>query len=123
MSSGGGWPTTDLPALRKGSAFPQSLLPSAEVSGSQEYWAKYTRRIWSVVLVPLEVKIDAGEDGNAASRGDDRNAGIAAEIADQIVAPLLADVLDPRANARARKRQQVDGAIGLGHIVEGAPTG
>ena len=42
--SGGGSPTVDLPLRRKGSALPQSLLPSDDRMGSQEYWPRYARR-------------------------------------------------------------------------------
>lgn len=43
----------DLPLRRKGSALPQSLLPSDDRMGSQEYCPRYARRSFGVVLVLL----------------------------------------------------------------------
>ena len=65
----------------------------------------------------------AGKDGDAARRSDDRIAGIVAEIADQIVGRLVAEVLHTLPGSRPVVGQQIDRAVLLRHVVERTPAG
>lgn len=69
------------------------------------------------------VKDKTGEDGDTTCGDDDGDTGIAAEVADFVIAAGFDDVVNPRANATAGIGQEVDGAVFFAHVVEGAPAG
>src|SRR5437868_10885206 len=68
------------------------------------------------------MKADAGKYRDAAGGTDYRDAGIIAEIADEIVGAGLGFMVDPAANTGAFVGQHRHGAVGLGHVVERAPA-
>lgn len=69
------------------------------------------------------MEVETGEEGDAAGGNNDGDAGVVAEVAHEVVGAFLLDVLDPGAHADAGEGHEVDGAVFLGHVVEGAPAG
>jgi hypothetical protein len=65
----------------------------------------------------------AREADDAAGGNTNGIAGIVAEVADEVVRLLVADVLDDLTRPGARVRQEVDRAVRLVHVVERDPTG
>ena len=66
---------------------------------------------------------DAGEGDNAACGDFCNEAGVAAKVADFVVAAFFNDVVYPRANAATRIGQEMDGAVFFAHVVERTPAG
>ena len=69
------------------------------------------------------VEDDAGEGDNAACGDFCNEAGVAAKVADFVVAAFFNDVVYPRANAATRIGQEMDGAVFFAHVVERTPAG
>ena len=69
------------------------------------------------------VEDDAGEGDNAACGYFCNEAGVAAKVADFVIAAFFDDVMHPRANAAAGIGQEMDGAVFFTHVVERTPAG
>jgi hypothetical protein len=76
-----------------------------------------------VVLGPLRWKSVDEKQADAAGRHDHRVTRVVPEVADQIVALLVARVLDDVSRTGARIGQQIHGAVSFGHVVECDPAG
>ena len=64
----------------------------------------------------------AREAHDAARRDNGRYAGVIAEVPDHVACRLVSPVWHDLARARARVREHVHGAVGLGDFIEGDPA-